>query len=123
MLSSSKKLKAILKSKEAYQILDGSDAAGTTWTSRGCGILALALSEYFELPMWVIYNVTNKHVEHFVVKLEDGDFVDSDGEHKNMIKDFLNNEIVNGELKLIPYNNNLNIEDIVMDKYAARRLV
>jgi len=123
LLSSEKRMKAILRSKEAYQILDDSKAPGTTWTAGGCGILALALSEHFSAPIWAVYNTTNKHVEHFVVKVENGNFLDADGEHRDMIRDFLQNEIVNGELKLVPYDKSLDIGDIVMDETAARKLV
>jgi len=123
LLSSGKRVKAILRTKEAYQILDDSKAPGTTWTSGGCGILALALSEFYSAPIWAVYNTTNKHVEHFVVKVENGNFLDADGEHVNMIGDFMKNEIVHGELTLVPYDKKMNIGDIVMDENAAKRLV
>ena len=85
--------------------------------------MALALSEFYSAPIWAIYNTTNKHVEHFVVKAENGNFLDADGEHTNMIGDFLKNEIVHGELKLVPYDKSLSIGDIVMDENAAKKLV
>jgi hypothetical protein len=39
------KIKKTLQSKEAYEILDNSNCAGSTWTSGGCAILARALNK------------------------------------------------------------------------------
>jgi hypothetical protein len=117
-------LKKKLDSKKAYNILDSTEASGSTWTQGGCAILAFALNKLYEYPVYVIYNKDRKQVEHFVVKTEDDYYLDYDGKakEKKKLTDFVNNELIDDELVILPYNKNLNISDIVIDDNASENL-
>ena len=62
-----------------YKILDKSKASMTTWQEGGCWILADALSKYFNIPIYVVYNNTLEQVEHFIVFWGKFEYLDSDG--------------------------------------------
>ena len=114
-------IKKILDSDEAYNILDR--YVGGTWTEGGCAILATALSKKYNAPIWVIYNQEKDTAEHFVIKLGNEKYMDYDGIHDNMIKDFRENELVLVDpLDMLPYKQGMNISDIVINNEAAIEL-
>lgn len=119
-----KTIKQILNSDEAYKILDSSDANNCTFQFGGCWILADALAEYYDSPVFVVYNKTKKIVEHFVIKINNS-YVDSDGIQSEM--QLINKVSEDGgynknELSVTSYNNKMNTEDIVEDKKASKKL-
>lgn len=116
-------LKKILSSDEAYKILDSSEKDLTSWCAGGCAILAFALNKIYNYPVYVIYNTDTDKVEHFIVKNDKGRFVDCDGEHINMLKDFKKREIVKGGLQIIKYVTGMDIGDIVIDEKTINTLV
>lgn len=67
-----------LKTKKAFDILDESEAHGSTFQYGGCWILADALSIYYDLPIYIVYNDKYDRIEHFVVQIQN-DYIDSDG--------------------------------------------
>lgn len=117
------KLQTILNSDEAYTILDQSPADGSTWCAGGCAILAFALNKIYNYPIYVIYNVDKKVVDHFVVKTNDNKFIDCDGSHIDIIKAFRDRELVSGKLEIKPYKTDMNIADIVIDSSATNKLI
>lgn len=119
-------LKKIIRTEEAFDILDKSNCSGSDWGSGGCAILAQALNKLTKYPIYVIYNTKHNSAEHFGVKTEKGTFIDHDGEHKNeesWVNFFLENEMPrSGDLIVIPYNKNVNIEGIKFDNKASEEL-
>lgn len=120
-------IKKIVHSDAAYEILDNSNAPGSTWTSGGCAILARAINMLEGHPMYIIFNRNYKTPEHFGVKLPTGKIFDADGEHNSeeeWLNFFKDNEIVRqGELIVIPYVEGMNIGDIMFDDNASKNLV
>jgi hypothetical protein len=120
------KIKKILQSKEAYEILDNSNCAGSTWTSGGCAILAKALNKISNYPIFIIFNRNYKSPEHFGIKLPNGNILDADGKHKDekhWIKFFVENELPRkGELIVLPYIEGMNLGDILFDEEASDEL-
>jgi len=115
-------LKTKLDSDQAYEILD--KYAGGTWTAGGCAILATALAKIHNAPIWVIFNQKKNVVEHFVVKIGRHKFMDYDGIHNNIIKDFRENEMVYDDpLVLMPYTKRMPISDIIMNNQAAKEVM
>lgn len=115
----------VIKSKQAYQILDDSAASGTSFQAGGCWILADALSMRFNLPLYVVVNTKKNVIEHFMVQYNNV-FLDSDG-----IQSY--NAIINkiakygfydtNDLIIIPYDDKLNHHDIVRDTNASKQLL
>ena len=118
-------IKNIVNTDAAYEILDSSNCAGSTWTSGGCAILAQALNKVSGYPMYVIYNV-EYGVEHFGVMTPDGSIMDADGEHNNTdawLKFFKENEHPRrGKLVVIPYESDVNMKGINFDSAASIEL-
>ncbi len=121
-----KYLKKIIRSDDAFEILDNSNCSGSDWGSGGCAILARALNILEGYPMYVIYNTKFKSAEHFGVKTPNETFIDHDGEHKNAdkwIEFFLENEIPRkGKLVVIPYDESVDITGIKFDEKASKKL-
>jgi hypothetical protein len=115
----------LLKSKKAFEILDNSNAPGTTFQFGGCWILAEALSSYYNLPIYVIYNKQKNIIEHFITKLNTM-FLDSDGIQSNtqIIKKIAEDGNYNiSDLYLIKYNEKLNNTYITKDTEASKKLI
>lgn len=115
----------LLKTEEAYNILDTSKAPLTTFQFGGCWILADALSAYYDLPIYVVYNKKKDMIEHFVVKLNSM-FLDSDGiqSEAKIIKKVADDGMYNtNELEIIKYNKDLNSSAIVKDLNASKKLI
>lgn len=115
----------LLKSKKAYEILDNSNAPDTTFQFGGCWILAEALSVYYDLPIYVVYNKEKNIIEHFVVKLNTM-FLDSDGiqSKKQIIQKVAEDgNYDNNDLVIIEYNEKLNSFGIIRDVEASKRLI
>ena len=115
----------LLKSKEAYDILDNSKAPDTTFQFGGCWILADALSIYYNLPIYVVYNKKKNIIEHFIVKLNSM-FLDSNGiQSKTQIIEKVADDggydVMN--LDLIEYNKELDSSDIIKDIEASKKLI
>ncbi len=90
-------IKKILSTKEAYDILDDSNAKYTTWLAGGCKILADALNMVYYSEIYVIYNKKKNVIEHFGVLNDDGNIIDGDGvtkTPKKWLKNFSKNELV-----------------------------
>lgn len=121
-----KNLKNIVNSDAAYEILDNSNCAGSTWTEGGCAILAQALNMLEGYPMYVIYNKRIGSSEHFGVMTPDGAILDADGEHNSTdawLKFFKENEMPRaGELVVIPFDSGVDMEGINFDDDAAKEL-
>jgi hypothetical protein len=122
-----KEIKKIINSDSGYDILDNSNCAGSTWSEGGCAILAQAINFLKGYPIYVIFNKKYKSPEHFGVKLPDGKMFDADGEHineKSWLKFFKNNEIVrDGELIVLPFIKEMEIQGINFDETASKNLV
>jgi hypothetical protein len=119
-------LKTILDSDAAYDILDNSEAEGSTWTSGGCAILAFALNRYFGYQVYVIYNLDKDNSEHFIVRDNNNNFIDYDGKHsdeKEMIERFKDLENIKGRLKVDKWNSRINSKGIPIDQKAINKLV
>jgi len=114
------KLKGILDSDEAYAILD--NYAGGTWTEGGCAILAFVLSKIYNVPVWVLYNTRKEIAEHFVVQVGENKYMDYDGIHDNMLKDFKENELIYDPLLLKPYSKETPVGDIIISSQASNEL-
>ena len=113
-------LKNILDSDAAYEILDSTQAAGSTWMQGGCAILAFALNKAYVYPVYAIYDNDLKQIDHFVVKTPNNEFLDYTGEHKNIIDAFKEDEGLWGkDLSLVPYSNKLKNNGIVIDNKAS----
>ena len=118
-----KSLKKILDSDAAYKILDSSRAQGTMWTQGGCAILAFAMNKAYGYPVYVIYDNGLKQADHFVVKSEDGKYIDYRGKHTDLIGDYKEDEMLwDKDLVILPYKNGMNISDIVIDDNASQKL-
>lgn len=118
-----KPLKKLLNSQEAYDILDSTAANGSTWTAGGCAILAFALNKAFGYPVYAIFDNDLNHVDHLVVKMPDGKFLDYDGANKNKLKSFKALEGLQGRnMSLIPFTSDMETSDIVFDSEASERL-
>jgi hypothetical protein len=114
-----------LKSDEGYNILDASKAANTTFQEGGCWIFAEALSKYYDLPIYVIYNIFKRRVEHFFVKLNNM-FLDSDGIQSSveMLKKISEDGFYNiNDLIIVKFNDKLNTSDIIRDNDASNNLL
>lgn len=117
------KLKKVLDTDEAYKILDSTAAAGSTWSSGGCGILAEALSIALRAEIYVIFNQDKGVVEHLGVRLNNGKFLDYDGPQKNWVRNFKNRELLGDyNLKIVKMGPGIKLGDIPMDKKAAIQL-
>ncbi len=117
------KFKKRVKSKKWYKILDESKVSGSTFQCGGCWVMADALSMYFEVPLYVVYNETDNRVEHFVVKLNKDCFMDSEGTHST--KEMINKVIEDGfyynkEIVIKKYNEKLNTEGLVRDLETSK---
>lgn len=115
----------LLKSKDAYNILDNSKASDTTFQFGGCLILADALSIYYDLPIYVVYNKKKNIIEHFVVKLNSM-FLDSDGIQSKIeiIKKVADDGIYDiMDLDLIEYSKEMDSSDIIKDMEASKKLI
>lgn len=120
------KLKDILSTSEAYAILDSSEAAGCTWTSGGCFILARALNLLYDLPIYAIVESDGNIPHHFVV-LRDGRYLDYDGEVVDILRAFRRRENIRARrLEIREYNPSMDgwiVENnIPMDLNASTRL-
>lgn len=119
-------VKNIINSDAAYEILDRSNCAGSTWTEGGCAILAQAIHMVNGYPIYVIYNEKFGSAEHLGVMTPSGAILDGDGKHKNIdswLEFFKENEIPrDGNLIVIPYNSDVNMEDINFDDSASKEL-
>ena len=115
----------LLKTKEAYYILDNSKAPDTTFQFGGCWILADALSLYYNLPIYVVYNKKKNIIEHFIVKLNSM-FLDSNGIQSKV--QIIEKVADDGEynimdLGLVEYNKELDSSDIIKDIDASKKLI
>ena len=121
-----KNIKKIINSEAAYEILDNSNCAGSTWTSGGCAILASALNKLEGYPIYVIFNKNFRSPEHFGVMTPSGSILDADGEHKNSkswINFLKNNEILRpGELVVYPYISGMKLDGVKLDDEASDKL-
>lgn len=121
-----KGLKNIVNSDAAYEILDSSNCAGSTWTSGGCAILAQALNKLEGYPIYVIYNTKYKGAEHFGVMTPSGSILDADGEHNNeeaWLNFFRDNEMPRpGDLIVIPFKSGVEMDGVNFDEEASNRL-
>lgn len=120
-----KTFKSVIKSKEAFDILDKSKAKDTTFQFGGCWILADALSIYYNQPIFVIFNDKLNRVEHFVVQINTS-YIDSDGIQSN--QELINKVAKDGsynknDLSLIPYNPKMNTTNIPTDIATSNKLV
>jgi len=119
-------LRDIIRTDAAFEILDGSNCAGSDWGAGGCAILAHALNKLEGYPMYVIYNEDFKGAEHFGVKTPKGTFIDHDGEHdskEEWIKFFKENEHPrSGSLVVIPFSSSVGMEGIKFDDAASDKL-
>lgn len=114
-----------LKTNKAYEILDNSEANGTTFQSGGCLILADALSLYYDVPLFVVFNTSEKRSEHFVVKVGSM-YLDSDGLQSE--KEILNKVSEEGfydikNLTLLPFHEDMRREGIIRDLFASKLFV
>ena len=122
-----KGIRAILDTDAAYEILDSSKANGSTWCAGGCAILAYALQIAYSYEIYVIYNNTDKQVEHFGVKTPNNTFIDCDGEQREWLKNFRRKDFYlhpEKKLSVLPLRHpeNLNLTDIVIDMTASQKL-
>lgn len=123
-----KEIKTILrrtKSNKAFEILDSTEANGSDWQEGGCWILADALSEYYGLPLYVVYNKKHNRVDHFMVKIG-SEFLDSEGIRSpyKLIEDMTEIYPFSKEdLEILPYDPNMETEDIVRDLEASEKLI
>lgn len=121
-----KDIKKIVRSNDAFEILDNSNCAGSDWGAGGCAILAQALNKLKGHPLYVIYNNSFESAEHFGVKTPRGTFLDHDGEHyseDDWIRFFIDNEKPRGgELSVVPYDESIDIEGIEFDDKASFEL-
>jgi hypothetical protein len=119
-------LKGLINSKAAFNILDATEASMCDWQEGGCWILADAFSIYFNLPLYVVYNNTSKHVEHFIVHWSKYDYLDSDGFQS---KETIINKVLKGiypkidDLEILEYKHEMETGDIVRDLKASNKLV
>lgn len=117
-------IKKILNSREAYLILDNSNAGESTWCAGGCAILAFALNMVYNYPIYIIYDYDKKQIDHFVVKTPRDTFIDCDGEQKNIVNNFRKKEhFMNPGVKLglLPYDDSMNTS-IPIDMDASQKL-
>jgi len=121
-----KNIKKIVNSDAAYEILDNSNCAGSTWTSGGCAILASALNKVKGYPIYVIFNRNFKSPEHFGVMTPTGSIIDADGEHSSAdewLQFFKENEFPRvGELIVYPYASGMKMGEIKFDQRASDEL-
>jgi hypothetical protein len=120
-------LRRIIDSDEAYLILDGTEAHGSTWCAGGCGILAEALNILYGYPLYAVYDHDWKQIDHMVVQTPRGTFIDCDGEQKGILANFKRKEHYNRpnvRLSLVPYEGKAKMlkNDIVIDRKASERL-
>lgn len=121
------KIKNIIRTDDAFSILDKSNCSGSDWGSGGCAILAKALNKLKGYPLYVIYNTKYNSAEHFGVKTNKGTFIDHDGEHKNAkswLSFFLENEMPRlGKLIVVPYKSEkIDTKGIKFDEEASEKL-
>lgn len=115
----------ILKSKKAFDILDNANDFDISFQFGGCWILADALSLYYELPIYVVYNKKKKNIEHFVVKINTM-YIDSDGIQSDttiMKKVAEDGKYDINDLEVIEYNKKMNSSDIIRDLDTSKKLV
>jgi len=121
-----KNIKKIINSDKAYNILDNSNCANSTWTEGGCAILSRALNIIGKYPIYIIYNEKYKSPEHFGIITSSGSIFDADGEHENLnswLNFFKNNEFPReGNLITIPYDSNIDMGEIKFDEKASIEL-
>ncbi len=121
-----KDIKKIINSDAAYEILDSSNSAGSTWTSGGCAILAKALNTIYNYRIYVIYNRNFRSPEHFGVMTPTGSIIDADGEHSSSdewLQFFKENEMPRaGELIVYPYASGMKMGEIKFDQEASDSL-
>jgi len=104
------KFKAAFQSDEIYNVIDSCELiSGSTPCAGACAIIAFALNKMFKYPIYVIYNVEQERVDHFVVKTDRGTYIDCDGETKDIVKAFKKREHVDSEIKLLPYTKDMEI--------------
>jgi hypothetical protein len=124
---SKSQFKKIINCAEAFEILDSTAAKGCDWGEGGCWILADALVEYYNAPLYCVYNSKYNHVEHFVIKTGRDIYLDYDGFRSstqifNEITRFTR-RFTNNDLMICPYRETLNTPEIVRDQEASKRLV
>lgn len=123
------KLLNLIKSKKAFDILDSSKAPETTWQQGGCWILADALSIFYNSPLYVVFNKTLNHVDHFVVQISPRDvFLDSDGfqSAKELIgktREDIGPKHWDSEWEVVEFHDGMNTGDIPRDLEASQKLV
>lgn len=120
-----KSIRKIIDSEEAYAILDSTKANGSTWCAGGCAILAHTLNIVYGLPVYIIYNHTLNHTEHFGVKTPNNTYVDCDGEQREWLRNFKKREFYmhpEHKLSIMQYTNGVNISDIIIDMDASQKL-
>lgn len=121
-----KNIKKIIRSDDAFEILDNSNCSGTDWGSGGCAILAQALNKLEGYPIVVIYNLDYDGPEHFGVITPSGAILDHDGEHKTSrawVRFFIENEQYRGgALTVNYYTPDMNMDGVKFDQKASDEL-
>ena len=119
------KVLKILKSNSGYEILDNSVANGTDYQSGACWIMADALSIYYNLPVYVVFNNKENRVEHFVVRAG-SQYLDSDGYQSK--QELINKTKDDGFYKhnnfdVVEYKEGMNTSNIIRDISTSKKLV
>ena len=125
LLENKRAIRQIINTDAAYEILGNACADCSTWCEGGCAILAYALNIAYGYPVFVIYNSTDKQVEHFGVKTPNNTYIDCDGEQRDWLRNFRRKDFYmhpEKKLQILPYTNDLNISDIVIDMNASKQL-
>lgn len=120
-----KSVRAILDTDAAYEILDSTEADGSTWCAGGCAILAYALNIAYGYPIYVIYDYDYKQIDHFGVRTPNGAYIDCDGLQHDWLKNFKRKELYqtpNKKIGILPYSKDLRMTDIVIDMEASKKL-
>lgn len=116
-------VKKFKNNSAAWEILDFSSAGDAAdWMTGGCLILADAFNIAFGFPVYAIYNVDKKLIDHFVVKSPSGMYIDADGERKNIVESFAKKEMITDQLKLVKFESNMPIGEIPQDIEASKKL-
>ena len=126
LLENKRAIKQIINSDAAYAILDNTKGCtDCTWCAGGCAILAYALQIAYGYQIYVIYNHDDKQVEHFMVMTPNNNYIDCDGEQRDIVKNFRRKDFYmhpEKKLQILPYTNDLNITDIIIDMNASKQL-
>lgn len=122
---SKKNWKSILNSDEALAILDTTTAKNSTWTEGGCAILAYALKMAFGYEIYCIFSKVLNHVDHFVCKTKDGEFIDYYGNQKDMVRNWKRREPdISNKRKWVlrKFEPGMNTGNIPIDMKASKQL-